>query len=81
MTREELMNEARLFYLASPVILPLIERRRKFAFDMLMQAHKAGRTDTTTIVAELAVLTDLEREVNTKQQSYETMEKQHVRNK
>lgn len=72
----ELLAEARVFALASPVILPIIEKRKKDALGRLLQAHRGGRTDTQTIVAELAVLADIEQEIKQKEAIYNTLEEQ-----
>ncbi len=77
MTEDEIQNmktEARLFYLAAPVILPLIERKKKNAYSRLMMKHKEGSSEYQNIVAELVVLTDLENEINNKEQTYRAME-------
>lgn len=80
MTEDEKINlktEARLFYLAAPVILPLIERKKKHAYSRLMMKHREGSTEYQNIVAELAVLTDLENEINNKEQTYRAMEEKN----
>lgn len=77
--RIEMITEARMFALAAPIILPLIEKRKKFALEKLLTAHRDGRTETATIVAELAVLADLEREINQKESMYRTLEGQHAK--
>lgn len=78
--RQEMVTEARLFALAAPVVLPLIERRKKHSLDKLLAAHREGRTDTTTLVAELSVLSDLERDIKQKETIYLTLEeRQHAR--
>lgn len=77
MTEQEIQNlktDARLFYLAAPVMLPLIEKKKKMAYERLMMKHREGSTEYHNIVAELAVLTDLEREINNKEQTYRAME-------
>lgn len=73
--RAELQTEARLFALAAPVILPLIEKRKKVALEMLMADFRQGKTDNTARVAELTCLGDLEREIKQKEAMYTTMEK------
>ena len=72
--RQEALSEARLFALAAPVILPLVEKRKKIASDRLMAKFKEGSTDFITLVAELNTLTDLEREIKQKELIYQTME-------
>lgn len=72
--RQEALSEARLFALAAPVILPLIEKRKKIASDRLMAKFKEGSNDFITLVAELNSLTDLEREIKQKELIYQTLE-------
>ena len=71
-------EEKKLFAWAAPVILPLIERRKEVTFMLLMAAFKQGRTENTALIAELAVLTDLEREIKTKQQESTQTESTNV---
>ncbi len=70
----QLLHELRVFALSVPVIIPLIEKRKKIAFEKLMQRHKEGITDYIALVAELNVLNDLEREIRNKAQTYQAME-------
>lgn len=72
--RAELLTESRLFALAAPVILPLIEKRKKVALELLMSDFRQGKTDNTARVAELTCLGDLEREIKQKEAMYNTME-------
>lgn len=74
--RTEMIAEARVFALASPVLLPILEKRKKEAMGRLMQAHKAGRTDTAAIVAELSAFIDIENEIRQKETMYNTLEEQ-----
>lgn len=76
--RIEAISEARIFALAAPVILPLIERRKKDALARLMQAHRSGRSDTATLVAELTVLSELEYEITQKELTYRALEERNV---
>jgi hypothetical protein len=78
--RTELIAEARVFALAAPLMSPIIEKRKREALGRLLQAHKMGKTDTATLVAEICVLTDIETEINQKEQTYRTLEEQHARN-
>lgn len=73
--RHEALTEARMFALAAPVILPLIEKRKKFAGERLQTKFREGSTDFVALVAELTVLADLEREINQKQNIYATLER------
>jgi hypothetical protein len=76
--RNRLITEARHFYTAAPVLLPLLEKRKRVAFDRLMLAHKEGKTDYIALVAELNVINDLEREILTKEQTYRSLEEQNA---
>lgn len=71
--RHEALTEARMFALAAPVILPLIERRKKYATERLQAKFREGSTEFTTLVAEITTLADLEREIKQKEQLYNTM--------
>jgi len=71
--------EAKTFAWAAPVILPLIEKRKRVAFELLVSEFKQGKTDPTARIAELTVLSDLEREIHQKQNYYEALEAQHAR--
>lgn len=75
MTHEEteLLSEARIFSLAAPILLPLLEKRKKVAYEMLIRDHKAGKTDNVALVAQLAVLWDLEHDLKSKEAMYNSM--------
>lgn len=77
MTEEEKI-ELKTFAWAVPLILPLIQKRRKYAFDRLMMEFKQGNVSPTALLAELNCLTDLERELEQKQQEFRTMEMKNV---
>jgi len=72
--RTETIQEARIFHLAAPFVLPMLARRKKVAFDRLMGKHRDGSTDFLTLVSELAVLNDLERDIIQKSDMYKTLE-------
>lgn len=71
--KEEIMQEARIFALVAPTILPLLDKRKKDAQGRLLQNYRSGKTDNITIVAELSVLYDLENEINQKVLIYNTL--------
>jgi len=78
----ELLEETKIYALVAPTVLPLLERRRANVITRLLLAHRDGKTDTTTIVAELAVIADLESEIKQKYNTYRTLEeKQHGKRK
>lgn len=80
--RIEVLSDARLFATAAPLLLPIIERRKKEALGRLMQAHKTGQTNTATIVAEISAFNDIETEIKQKESMYRTLEeRQHGNNR
>ena len=72
--RNAMLSEARLWATFAPHILPLIERRKKSAFERLMAKYASGTHDYVTLIAELRVLTDLENEIKGKENSIKMLE-------
>lgn len=72
--RIQILNEARQFYLAAPVLLPLLERRKNDTINRLLSRHRDGDTKYDTLVSELAVLTNLQNEINAKESTYRILE-------
>lgn len=72
--RADLIQEAKIFHLAAPFVLPLLARRKKVAFERLLGKHRDGSTDFLTLVSELSVLNDLERDILSKSEMYKTLE-------
>jgi hypothetical protein len=72
-SREELIQEMKIYAIIAPTILPIIEKRKKEAQGRLIQSYRSGRVDNLTIVAELSVLSDLENEINQKRNIYDTL--------
>ena len=80
--RQEQINDARGFAYAMPIFAPLIERRKKDALGRLLMAFRSGKTETMTLIAEIAVLSDLETEMRQKEATYNSlMEKENARRK
>jgi hypothetical protein len=71
--RDDMIQEAKIFALIAPTILPLLARRKHEANGRLVQSYRSGKTDNLTIVAELSVLADLENEINQKRMLYDTL--------
>lgn len=69
-----MIADSRMFALASPFLIPMIDKRKREALGRLMQAHKSGKSDTATIVAEISAYTDLEMEIKQKELMYRTLE-------
>lgn len=76
MTPEQL-TEVRQYYLAAPVILPMLERFRRDALSRLMSQHFAGDMNFAPLVAELAVLQRIEIEFKGKEATYRQLEEKH----
>jgi hypothetical protein len=72
--REDAIQEARMFTIIAPHVLPLIEKRKNNATGRLLQSFRGGKVDYLTIVAELSVLADLENEINQKCLMYNSIE-------
>lgn len=72
-TKDEMIQEAKIFAIIAPTILPLIERRRRDAHGRLIQLYRSGNPNNLTIVAELSVLADLESEIRQKTITYDTL--------
>lgn len=78
--RRELLVEARVFSIAAPVVLPLIQKRRKIATERLLAKYKEGSTDYLTLVSELSVLADLERDILSRAETYNVLETKETKN-
>ena len=74
-------QEARAFYLAAPVLIPMLERRKHIATGKLLSAFREGRTDLTALTAELNAYVGLEQEIKQQEANYKTLEEQSVRRK
>lgn len=72
--REDAIQEARMFTIIAPHVLPMIEKRKNNATGRLLQSFRSGKVDYLTIVAELSVLADLENEINQKCALYNAIE-------
>jgi hypothetical protein len=72
--RNELLQEARIYAIAAPTILALLEKRKRIALESLQSDFRQGKTDNLARVAEITCLGDLEREIKQKEAIYNTME-------
>lgn len=75
--RHNLLTEARQYQIAAPILLPILEKRKHIAMTKLMQKYREGATDYLTLVAELSVLTDLARELTSKESTFQLLEEPH----
>ena len=71
--RDEMIQESKIYALIAPTILPLLAQRKANAHGRLIQGYRSGKYDNLTIVAELAVLADLENEIKQKTLLYDTL--------
>lgn len=72
-SREELLQEARIIALAAPVLMPLLEKRKKIAYERLLMEFRQGSTNYSNLVSELSVLSMLILEVEQKEQMIQTL--------
>ena len=75
--RNDMILEARAFYLSAPLVMPILAKRRDNVIAKLRLAHQKGDTNHTALVAELSVLSDIEQEIKQKDQIYRTLEAQN----
>ena len=78
MTNEELI-EARMLGLAAPTLLPLLENKKRVAFERLLGRFQSGETDFLALVAELNTLHTMEREIRIKMEIYTEKQKENGR--
>lgn len=71
LNKEEMMNEARLFYLSQSSILPLLERRRKAAHEKVLHAYREGKADLRAEVASLEAYENVIKDIISKAKRYE----------
>lgn len=72
--KNDLYQEAKALALAAPVLIPLIENRKRIAYEKLIASFRGGQTEQN-LIAELSALEGLMRDITQKQLTYETMEK------
>lgn len=75
--REELILEAKQFYFAAPLLKPLLEKRWSIAYSRLLAKFREGSINDS-LVAELAVLSDLKAEILRKENEFKSLEEQHA---
>jgi hypothetical protein len=71
--REEMIREARIIALAAPVLMPLLEKRKKVAYERLLMEFRSGSSNYHHLVSELSVLSMLIRDVEEKEQIIQTL--------
>jgi hypothetical protein len=70
----QMLTEARQFYIAAPILLPLLEKRKADALNRLIAKHRDGDNKYDTLVSEISVLTNLQHDINSKEAIYRTLE-------
>lgn len=75
--RREMIQEARMLSIASPVILPMIKERKRISFEILMSKFRSGEKDLLTQIADLAALDALERDIISRDQTFKQLEEKH----
>ncbi len=82
MSRMEHLELIKGVYLAAPIMREVIALRRKAALTTLLQEHRSGSTNHIGKVAELTALCDLENDITSKANEYETiMEVQNAKSR
>jgi hypothetical protein len=71
--RQEMLSEARIYALAAPSLLQIIEKKKRIATEKLLMGHREGKTDHVALVAELSALDGIERDIKQKQAIFETL--------
>lgn len=66
MSKHKQEEEARIIALASPVLIPSLERREQVTINNLINDYRSGASNLASRVAELATLRDLIREIKQK---------------
>ncbi len=69
-----MLTEARHFYLIGPILMPMLERRRKLTLQKLIMRYREGNTEFLALVSELAAFDAIESEIKQQEQIYLTME-------
>ena len=76
--RIESIAEARRFYMAAPIIVPMLEKRKDITLQRLMAKYRDGATDYANVVAELYTIDNLLREIKTQEQIYRVTEEKNA---
>lgn len=71
--RSERIQEAKIYHLAAPVMLPILGNKKRIAMERLMGKYREGSGDFLNLIAEISVLSDLEREIMTKADMFTTL--------
>jgi hypothetical protein len=75
--RRQLVQEARYLAVASPVLDPMLEKRKEVAFRRLLSQHRGGGPIDPNIIAELSVIDSLQNELKSKLEYLALLEEKH----
>lgn len=64
--RRQEISEARQLAVAVPILSPMLESRKRMAFQRLMSAHRDGKPVDSNAIAELYILDGLQAEIRNK---------------
>lgn len=70
------LNDLRALAMASPYLMPLLERRKHMALKKLVSAYRSNDSNLQAIAAEIAVLDDLENELKRKHLELQGMQEE-----
>lgn len=75
----EQLQEAKIFAISVPVVLPLLKKRKQVSLELLLSEFRQGRTDNLARIAELNAFALLEMELEQKEREYQTLEERYVK--
>ena len=71
--RDSLAQEARVFYMIAPLVVPILEKRKSDCIMRLRSSHQQGNSNHTALVAELSAYANIEDEIKRKSQEYDSI--------
>lgn len=72
------LAELKTFAWAAPLLLPLIQKRKRIAFELLLSDFRQGKREQVEKIAELNAYAMIEMELNQKIQEFNTLETKDV---
>lgn len=72
--RQEMLRDAKIMTLAAPVVLPWLQKQKKSATDRILGKYRDGGKDYEPIIAELFVLSNLEREFHRQEETFKMLQ-------
>lgn len=71
--KNDQLQEAKLFAIAAPTLLPLLERRKRIAMEQIISDFRQGKTDLVARAATLSAYAELESELRSREQEFLTL--------